>query len=88
MRGFADYYTSWRMRLVALLLLAGNIIYLGWELDREAKALAANSSPALITPAGTTVLEIIDDGTGMPELKSSLERSRPTRVLLPVRRQP
>ena len=76
------------MRLVVLLLLAGNIIYLGWELDREAKALAANSSPALITPAGTTVLKIIDERIGMPELKSSLERSRPTRVLLPVRRQP
>ena len=76
------------MRLVVLLLLAGNIIYLGWELDRAAKALAANSSPALITPAGTTALKIIDEQTGMPELKSSLERSRPTRVLLPVRRQP
>ena len=76
------------MRLVVLLLLVGNIIYLGWELDREAKSLVANSSPALITPAGTTVLKIIDERTGMPELKSSLERSRPTRVLLPVRRQP
>lgn len=75
------------MRLVVLLLLVGNVIYLGWEIDRGAKVLAANSSPALITPAGTTVLKIIDKRTGMPELKSSLERSRPTRVLLPVRRQ-
>ena len=75
------------MRLVVLLLLVGNVIYLGWEIDRGAKVLVANSSPALITPAGTTVLKVIDDTAGMPELKSSLERSRPTRVLLPVRRQ-
>ena len=75
------------MRLVVLLLLVGNVIYLGWEIDRGAKVLVANSSPALITPAGTTALKIIDKRTGMPELKSSLERSRPTRVLLPVRRQ-
>ena len=74
------------MRLVVLSLLVANIIYLGWELEREAKALVANSSPALITPAGTSVLAVIDEGTGMPELKSSLERARPTRVLLPVRR--
>lgn len=74
------------MRLVVILLLVGNIIYMGWELDREAKSLVANSSAALLVPAGTTVLKIIDDSTGMPQLKSSLERARPTRVLLPIRR--
>ena len=74
------------MRLVVLLLLVGNIIYLGWELDREAKTLVANSSPAFNIPVGITDLKVIDDRTGMPELKSSLERARPTRVLLPVRR--
>lgn len=74
------------MRWVVLLLLVSNIIYLGWEVDRAAKALVANSSPALKITAGTTRLKIIDDRTGLPEMKSSLERSRPTRVLLPARR--
>ena len=86
MREAPDKNDGLHMRLVVILLLVGNLIYLGWELDREAQALVANSSPGLITPAGATVLKIIDDSTGMPELKSSLERARPTRVLLPVRR--
>ena len=76
------------MRRVVLLLLISNVIYLGWELDRNAKTLVANSSPALKIPAGTRELKIIDGRAGRPELKSSLERARPTRVLLPVRRQP
>ena len=74
------------MRWLILLLLIGNIIYLGWELDRETKALVANNNPALKIPAGTTALLIIDDRADLPELKSSLERARPSRVLLPARR--
>ena len=74
------------MRWLALLLLVGNVIYLGWELDRETKALVANSRPAIKIPAGTTTLIKVDKLTSLPELKSVSERYQPRQVLVPVRR--
>ena len=74
------------MRWLALLLLAGNLLYLGWELDREAKALVANSRPVFTTPANTTTLKKIDDRTSLPELRGISGRYQPARVLLPARR--
>lgn len=74
------------MRWLALLLLVGNVIYLGWELDRGTKTLVVNSRPAFTIPAGATTLKKIDDRTGMPELKQLRERHQPRRVLAPARR--
>ena len=74
------------MRWLALLLLVGNVMYLGWELDRDTKALVANSRSALTIPAGTTTLKKIDHGADLPELKRVYERYRPRRALLPERR--
>lgn len=74
------------MRWLALVLLIGNVMYLGWELDRETKALVANSRPAFIIPVGTTTLEKIDRSASLPELKSVNERYQPRRVLAPARR--
>ena len=72
------------MRWLALLLLVGNVIYLGWELDRETKALVANSRPAIKIPAGTATLNKIDESTSLRKLKSVPEWYGPRRVLAPV----
>ena len=72
------------MRWLALLLLVGNVIYLGWELDRGTKALVANSRPAIKIPAGTATLKKIDEATGLQELKSVPAWYGPRRVLVPV----
>ena len=74
------------MRWLALLLLVGNVVYLGWELDRETKALVANSRPAIKIPAGTATLKKIDESTGLQELKSVPAWYGPRRVLVPLQR--
>ena len=74
------------MKWLALLLLVGNVVYLGWEIDRETKALVANNRPAIKIPAGTATLKIIDESTSLRELKSIPEWYGPRRVLVPVQR--
>lgn len=73
------------MKWLALLLLTGNLAYLGWELDRSARALTvARPSPQL--HAGVGVLEKIDETTGVRELKPVYGWQTPRRVLVPRRR--
>ena len=75
------------MRWVAILLLIGNVLYLGWELDRETKALVANSRPVFAVPVSTTTLKRINDSTPMLELRGLAERYQPRQqVLLPAQR--
>ena len=74
------------MRWLALLLLVGNVVYLGWELDRGTKILVANSRLAIKIPAGTATLKRLDESTGLQELKSVPEWYGPRRVLVPVQR--
>ncbi len=72
------------MRWLALLLLVGNVGYLGWELDRETKALVANSRPAIKIPTGTATLKKIDESTNLRELKIVPVWYGPRRILVPV----
>ena len=71
------------MRWVALILLAGNLGYLGWELNRETRSLVANSPPPLKIPAGTETLKIMDEAAGLQELKPVYGWRKPVRVLAP-----
>ncbi len=71
------------MRWVALSLLVANLIYLGWELNRDAQALVANNPPRLTLPAATQTLAIIDETVGIQELKPVYGWQQPRPVLLP-----
>ena len=71
------------MRWVALSLLVANLIYLGWELNRDAQALVANTPPRLTLPAATQTLAIIDETVGIQELKPVYGWQQPRPVLLP-----
>ena len=71
------------MRWAALILLAGNLGYLGWELERETRALVANSPPPLRIPAGTETLKIMDEAAGLQELKPVYGWQKPARVMVP-----
>ena len=71
------------MRWAALILLAGNLGYLGWELGRETRALVANSPPPLKIPARAETLKIIDEAAGLQELKPVYGWQKPVRVLAP-----
>ncbi len=75
------------MKWAVIVLLIANLVYLGWELDRGAKALVANRLPPLKIPAGTETLKIIDETTDLQELKPVYGWQQPRRVLLPASRQ-
>jgi hypothetical protein len=47
------------MRTLVLLLLVANLVYLGWELDRESRAAVRNGAAALPVPPGTRRLVLI-----------------------------
>lgn len=65
------------------MLLAANLAYLGWELDRDTKALVANRPPTLKTSAGAGTLTKIDETAGVQELKPVYGWQRPIKVLAP-----
>ena len=71
------------MRWSALLLLAANLGYLGWELGRDTGSLVANSAPPIRIPAGAETLTILDESAGLQELKPVYGWQQPRRVLLP-----
>ena len=71
------------MRWVALSLLVANLIYLGWELNRDAQTLVANTPQRLTLPAATQTLAIIDETVGIQELKPVYGWQQPRPVLLP-----
>lgn len=74
------------MKWVTLLLLAANLAYLGWEMDRGTRALVANSPPPLKIPAGAGTLKVIDEAADLQELKPVYGWQQPRRVLLPSSR--
>lgn len=71
------------MKWATLLLLVANLAYLGWELDRGARSLVANSPPPLKIPAGAETLKIMDETAGRQVLKPVYGWQQPRRVLLP-----
>ena len=64
-------------------MLAANLGYLGWELRRETGSLVANTPPPLRIPVGAETLRILDETTGLQELKPVYGWRQPRRVLLP-----
>ena len=71
------------MRWLALSLLIANLLYLGWELDRDARALVANTPEPMKLPAHTATLEIIDETASVQELKPVYGWQLPRSALLP-----
>ena len=74
------------MKWVALFLLAANLVYLGWELDRGTRMLVVNSPPPVKIPAQAGTLKIIDEAAGLQELKPVYGWQAPRQVLLPSTR--
>ena len=71
------------MKWAALLLLVANLAYLGWELERSARALVANSPPPLKISATAGTLKIIDETAGLRALQPVYSWQAPRQVLLP-----
>jgi len=49
------------MRILVLILLVANLLYLGWELDRESRTAVRNSAAALPVPPGTRRLTLLGE---------------------------
>ena len=69
------------MRWIALSLLVANLLYLGWELGRDTKALVPE--PPAHVPAGVMTLEKIDQTTDTPALKLRYGWQLPEQPLAP-----
>lgn len=64
-------------------MLVANLAYLGWELDRDTKALVANRPPPLKISAGAGTLTIIEETADLQALKPVYGWQRPVRALAP-----
>jgi len=71
------------MRWFVLVLLILNVLYLGWEIDRDTKMTFSSHSPALKAPPGTRQLQKLDELTEEPELRSNASRIEFDQSLLP-----
>jgi len=60
------------MKWVFILLLLANFIYLGWEIDRDARLDRANVSSAIKVPAGTQRLLLLTELEKLPETRSHI----------------
>ncbi len=47
------------MKWMAILLLLTNVLYLGWEIDRETRIQIRNSPSAISIPASAVNLQLI-----------------------------
>lgn len=61
------------MKWVFILLLLGNVVYLGWEIDRDARLDRANVSSAIRVPAGTQRLVLLTELEKLPETRSHIK---------------
>ena len=61
------------MKWFFILLLVINIIYLGWEIDREAKLKRVNVLSAINVPAGTQKLVLLREMEKLPETRSRIK---------------
>ncbi len=71
------------MRWIALSLLVANLLYLGWELGRDARALIIHPPQEL--PAAVMTLEKLDEATHQPALRRRYGWQLPEQVLQPER---
>lgn len=59
------------MKWIFILLLLCNILYLGWELDRQTKITINNSSTAIAIPRGTEKLTLLSELEEPPAVKTA-----------------
>lgn len=65
------------MKWLFILLLLANVLYLGWEIDRNAR-LARNDAAAVIRiPPGTPRLQMLSELKAPPAERSDPEQGRP-----------
>ncbi len=61
------------MKWFFILLLLANVIYLGWEIDRDALLNRVNVSSAIRVPAGTQQLVLLSELEKLPETRSHIK---------------
>lgn len=61
------------MKWFFILLLLANVIYLGWEIDRDARLKRVNVSSAIKVPAGTQKLVLLSELEKLPETRSHIK---------------
>jgi hypothetical protein len=65
------------MKWLFTMLLAVNVVYFGWELDRETRLTIRNSPPAVSLPATARPLQLISELDTPPDLRVSMEADIP-----------
>ena len=61
------------MKWIFILLLLANIVYLGWEMDRDTQLKRVNASAAIKVPAGTQKLMLLHEIDKLPENRSQIK---------------
>jgi sporulation related protein len=61
------------MKWFFILLLLANVVYLGWEVDRDARLNRVNVSSAIKIPAGTPQLLLLNELKKLPERRSHIK---------------
>lgn len=61
------------MKWFFILLLLANVVYLGWEIDRDARLNRVNVASAIRVPAGTQQLVLLNELEKLPEARSHIK---------------
>ncbi len=61
------------MKWFFIIILLANVIYLGWEIDRDAQLNRVNVSSAIRVPAGTQRLVLLNELEKLPERRSHIK---------------
>lgn len=65
------------MRWVFILFLVSNVVYFGWELDRQSKLDRQNISPAASSSSGAQSLKLISESETRPRIYQSRQEQGP-----------
>ncbi len=69
------------MKWIFILLLLLNLVYYGWELDRQAKIVIRNFAPPLVIPADARKLALLRELATLPPSKHSRNESDENEVV-------
>jgi hypothetical protein len=61
------------MKWLFIILLLLNVVYLGWEIDRDTQLKRANVSSAVKVPSGTQKLVLLNELDKLPETRSHIK---------------
>lgn len=61
------------MKWLFILLLLANVVYLGWEIDRDASLNRSNVASAIKVPPGTQKLVLLNEREKLPETRSHIK---------------